>query len=83
MNNTDLDRVVPDCFNNVTRHSWTWQRLTEEEKDRFLSIDLGCIKGTANQRREIYFTIYSAFLHGIGYKPVGWREPATESPAPF
>ena len=54
--------------------------MTDEEKARFLSLDFDCIKGTENRRREIYFTIYSAFLYGCGYKPVGWREDADEAP---
>ena len=77
MKSPTLEGTVSEYFENVTRHSWTWNRLTEDEKYRFLSIDFSCVKGTAKQRQETYFTIYSAFLYGCGYNHAGWREPAT------
>lgn len=30
-----LDKITNKYFQNVIKNSWTWQRLTEEEKQRF------------------------------------------------
>lgn len=67
--------VVEDHFQNVIKKSWTWQRLTEEEQQRFISMNVfDKIKGNDKTRIEWLGTIYHSFLTGLGYKPVGWRE---------
>ena len=73
-----LEDVVYNYFENVISKSWTWQRLTDDERKRFEScIDFSKIKGTARQRVEILNMVYAAFLQGVGYKPIGWREAET------
>lgn len=67
--------AVENHFQNVIKQSWTWDRLTEEERQRFINMSVfDKIKGTDKQRVEWLSTIYSAFLIGIGYEPIGWRE---------
>ena len=67
--------AVENHFQNVIKQSWTWDRLTEEERQRFINMNVfDKIKGTDKQRVEWLSTIYSAFLIGIGYEPIGWRE---------
>ena len=54
------------------------ERLTDDERERFEScIDFSKIKGTARQRVEMLNMVYAAFLQGVGYKPIGWREAET------
>ena len=73
-----LEDVVYNYFENVISKSWTWQRLTDDERKRFEScIDFSKIKGTARQRVEMLNMVYAAFLQGVGYKPIGWREAET------
>ena len=73
--------VVEDYFQTVIKKSWTWDRLTEEERQRFIDMDIfDKIKGTDKQRIELLYTIYQAFLQGVGYKPIGWRESEPDVP---
>lgn len=67
--------AVEDYFQTVIKKSWTWDKLTEEERQRFINMDVfDNIKGNDKTRIEWLNTIYHAFLIGIGYEPIGWRE---------
>lgn len=57
-----LDEVTNKFFQNIIKTSWTWQRLTEEEKSRFENLDIFCeIRGTKDMREQWLFTIYASF----------------------
>lgn len=62
----------------MIRHSWTWERLTEEERKRFCSLlsHPGCfhLRGSYMQRWDYLQDVYFAFLTALEYKPIGWRE---------
>lgn len=77
-----LDEVTNKFFQNIIKTSWTWQRLTEEEKSRFENLDIFCeISGTKDMREQWLFTIYVSFLSGLGYDGWHWRdEEKTETP---
>ena len=67
--------AVENYFQNVIKKSWTWQKLTQEEQQRFIDMDVfDKIKGNDKQRVEWLNTIYTAFLSALDYKPIGWRE---------
>lgn len=74
-------------FIQMTRHSWTYQRMTEQEKaacDQALtSAPTQDISGTYKQRWSAYNAVYHAFLLGLGYTGPAWREPAETGPLPF
>lgn len=73
--------AVENYFQNVIKKSWTWAKLTEEERKRFIDMNVfEKIKGTDKQRVEWLNTIYTAFLSALGYKPIGWREEDKEIP---
>jgi hypothetical protein len=73
--------AVENYFQNVIKKSWTWQKLTEEEQQRFIDMNVfDKIKGTDKQRVEWFNTIYHSFLVGLDYKPIGWREEDEEIP---
>lgn len=79
--NNETQNAVYDYFNTVISRSWSWERLTDDEKERFKAcIDFSRITGTKHQRIKVLNMVYSAFLHGVGYKPIGWREPDPEAP---
>ena len=65
--------VVEDYLQNVTYKSWTWEKLTEDERERFMSLKergiFDRIKGNDATRIEWLRTIYDAFLQGLGYNP--------------
>ena len=69
----------------MIKQSWTWARLTESEKETFLSLlEHPCsavvIKGTYHQRWEACDALYHTYLEGLGYTPLDWREtPSTKS----
>ena len=71
----ELQDVVPDYINNVIKKSWTWGRLTQEEKKRFNAIHFDKIKGGKKQRIVTIMEIYSAFLAGVGCDSPYWRNP--------
>lgn len=67
--------VVENYFQNVIKKSWTWRRLTEEEKQRFEDMDVfERIKGNDETKIEWLGTIYLSYIDALGYKPIGWRE---------
>lgn len=73
-------------FGHVVMQSWTYARMTEEEKDRALSAILfaknqGLLFGNYYQRWHQLDAIYNAFLLGIGCDGAKWRE--TDENAPF
>ena len=75
------EKAFPD-FMEMTCNSWTYQRMTEEEKtlcEKALrsaaSLD---IKGSYSQRYGALNGVYYAFLLGIGYTGALWREPHPE-----
>ena len=75
MKRQNTSTVVPDYIETVIKKSWTWARLTEEERQRFLSMEIfDEIKGNDRTRIEWLHTIYNAYLTALGYKPIGWRE---------
>lgn len=62
-------------FIGMIKESWTYARLTQEERDRLIN----CLQnanpvGTYDQRWIHLNDIFHAFLLGCGYKPIGWRE---------
>ena len=69
-----MDDVTEKYFQNVIKNSWTWQRLTEEEKQRFVDLDIifSEIKGKKDTREQWLFTIYAGFLAGCGYDSFRW-----------
>ena len=88
MNNTKVkakENAYTDWF-EMTFNSWTWERLTDDEKTTFTNqMDFWCnhrglLVGTYKQRWEILNEMYYMYLLGVGYKPIGWRENAEENP---
>lgn len=65
-------------FYEMIRHSWTYDKLTDEEKQQFdktlKSVQMQeVLKGTYQQRWKILQAIYMAFLNGCGYNDFNWR----------
>jgi hypothetical protein len=64
-----------DDYMEVISHSWTWERLTITEQDRFSDIvSQQKLAGTYQQRHDTIHAMYSAFLAALEYEPSGWRE---------
>lgn len=67
--------VVENYFQNVIKKSWSWEKLTNEERQRFIDMNVfDKIKGNDNTRIEWLNTIYQSFLAALNFKPIGWRE---------
>lgn len=71
-------------YENIKK-SWTYERLTTEEKNRFEKVIFStqiqnCLKGTYKQRYEILNSIYHSFLMALDYTPIGWRENTENIP---
>lgn len=72
-----------DYYMKVIKYSWTYQRLTRQERDRLmigLSEHRDGLKGDFYQRVGQMAAMYSMFLRGVGYEPTGWRETEVEVP---
>lgn len=71
------ENAAQDFFEMIKK-SWTWERLTEKEKDQFLEAfdtvvyswsNSGdrVIKGTYRDRWKVCNAMYHMFLAGVGY----------------
>lgn len=74
-----------DIFYKNIKQSWTYEKLTIEERNRFekviFSVQIqNCLKGTYGQRYEILNSIYHSFLMALDYTPIGWREESESIP---
>lgn len=63
----------------MIKKSWTYEKLTIEEKETFDHIFYGeqikgILKGTKKQIWQVLNMIYSSFLYGAGYNGFNWRE---------
>lgn len=78
------ENVLED-FVKMTEQSWTYEKMTQKEKDRLTEVFYGgtienSLKGTYKQRWEILQAVYYSFLMGLDYTPIGWREDLDEIP---
>ena len=74
----EKEKAYNDFFEMI-KISWTFQKLTEKEKenlrDVLFSVRLdNALKGSYKQRRAVLDAVYFAFLKGLNYEPIGWRE---------
>jgi hypothetical protein len=81
--NKDKEKVLED-FINMIKDSWTYARLTKEEKENFIDHlswqrTKHILKGTYKQRWETLNELYWFYLLGIGYKDFNWRESEREN----
>jgi hypothetical protein len=74
----DKEYVLSDFLKMIIT-SWTYDKMTKSEKDRLNEMltpsrvsDI--LKGTYQARWEILNGLYYAYLMGLGYTPIGWRE---------
>ena len=78
--NKNKDCALYD-FISITVNSWTYDRLTETEKESLLNVlKRAHIFGTYEQRFELLHDIKYSFLCALGYdkNPITWREPNPE-----
>ncbi len=63
-------------FNELIKNSWTYNRMTKEEKLKWNEVLSNCfdINGSYDQRIHCLHKVYTAFLIGIGYTGWKWRE---------
>lgn len=72
-------------FWQMTRLSWSFERLTENEQDRLRDVIFSvqtenAVKGNYKQRWAILNSIYHSFLMALDYAPTGWREEEKDLP---
>ena len=66
-------------FIEMIKNSWTYEKMTEEEQTRLMGMFnhprvIDSLKGSFIQRWASLQAIYYAFLIGLGYAPINWRE---------
>lgn len=71
------ENAVSD-YMKMIKESWTWEKLTEEEKTNFeksvlWSLEQKIIVGNYKQRYMILHALYHTFLNGVGYTNENWR----------
>lgn len=80
MNNEKFNKEhTLDKYKDMINKSWTYDRLTEEEKRKINNIlnetrIEKALKGNFKHRWDILQAIYYSFLIGIGYTDFNWRE---------
>ena len=75
--NKNKENTLQDFYNMIL-NSWTYNKLTKEESNKFDELmehtrTQNALKGTYEQRWEILQAIYGAFLYGCGYNGPEWR----------
>ena len=69
-----------DDFVIMIQNAWTYQRMTEPEKERCIdSLRFARLIGKYNARWDCLQGIYHAYLMGLGYTGMNWREQDPES----
>lgn len=64
--------TVENYFQNVIKKSWSWEKLTDKERQRFIDMNaFDKIKGNDQTRIEWLNTIYQSFLAALDFKPIG------------
>lgn len=76
--NKNKELVLSD-FINMIKNSWTYAKMTYEERIKLLDMldsnrTKDALKGTYNNRWSVLQAIYGAYLIGIGYDNFNWRE---------
>lgn len=66
-------------YKNMIKNAWTFQRLTEDERTRFLNLlshpcTTNALKYSHNHKWDILNAMYHAYLEALEYQPIGWRE---------
>ena len=72
---------IQDFTDRVILKSWTWERLTDNERHLALII-LSQIKSNARTMRgasQAVRPVYAKLLNSLGYKPLGWRDDAIQT----
>lgn len=82
--NKNKENTLQDFYNMIL-NSWTYNKLTKEEINKFDELmehtrTQDALKGTYNQRWEILQAIYGAFLYGCGYNGPRWRDEDENAP---
>lgn len=83
MTNNRPKEAALDDFIDVIMRSWTWGRMTGEERERFIdALERAdrihkVITGSYQKRRETCQALYNAFLLALGYSGGFWREDET------
>ena len=70
-----------DNFIKMIESSWTYEKLTRQEKEQlyetfYHTITNEAVKGNYDTRWKILQAIYHSFLKGCGYNSFNWREDA-------
>lgn len=75
MKNIEDKEKAQQEFMKMTEKSWTWEKMTEEERKRFeTAVERAVLIGTFTQRWRHLNDMYFAFLMGVGYTDFNWRE---------
>lgn len=76
MKNTERERIASEFIKKSILKSWTYERLTEKERERLQkSFDRVTLYG--NNKKQVCEEIngvYYAFLMALDYNWDGWRE---------
>lgn len=75
MKNAEREQIASDFIKKSILKSWTYERLTEKERER-LQESFERVKLYGNNKKQVYEEIngvYYAFLMALDYKWDGWR----------
>lgn len=75
MNTKNIDdmKYIKNHFDDCIVNSWSWNRLTEDEKQAFLDSDFSEIKGNKENQILLFNDLYFNFLESLGCNSMSWR----------
>lgn len=75
MKQIEREQIRQNIINNIYKKSWTYERLSKNEKENIVNLLNNCkLYGNNNtQIGETLHDVYYAFLTALNYKPFGWR----------
>ena len=76
MNTKNIDdmKYIKNHFDDCIVNSWSWNRLTEFEKQAFLDSDFSEIKGIKENQILLFNDLYFNFLESLGCNSMSWRK---------
>lgn len=75
MKKIERETIRKDYIENIYKKSWTYERLSKNEKNNIIECLYNCKLYGQNKSQviETLRDVYNSFLIAINYSPTGWR----------
>lgn len=85
MKQEEIKQNVYNFLEKVIYKGWTWEKLTQSEKNRFNDVvhsllQQNIVVGNERQQQAIISGAFGAFIAGLGYNGFNWRSEGEDNP---